>query len=239
MFLPFLCLGTVLAPSCRTSCQATSSPPPSFGSVGAVSSHPFSRSMTAPMQSCTVSPAPSPSESGSGTRSSLSATSRLARLRTLRLAACVPAADCQIRTQAVLQQPSGSRFQTRWFLHLPSGAATRRSRNRFPTQRGGFCMPGTGGATDAVPVPSTGTATKVGPLTSSPPGRGQSSGGFLWTPAYTPGDGQTSWVYSTIPVLHLYISCYVPTVNKPVLSYLLLCLLLHYHPFCLDILLLF
>jgi hypothetical protein len=51
---------------------------------------------------------------------------------------------------------------------------------------------------------------------------------MTWTPAYTPGDGQTSWVYSTNPVLHLYmyISCYV-TVNKPVLSYLLLCLLLH------------
>ncbi len=31
---------------------------------------------------------------------------------------------------------------------------------------------------------------------------------ILWTPAYTPGDGQTSWVYSTNPVLHLYISCY-------------------------------
>jgi hypothetical protein len=46
----------------------------------------------------------------------------------------------------------------------------------------------------------------------------------LWTPAYTPGDAQTSWVYSSNPVLHLYISCYV-TVNKPVLSYLLLCLL--------------
>ncbi len=46
----------------------------------------------------------------------------------------------------------------------------------------------------------------------------------MWTPAYTPGDGQTSWVYSTNPVLHLYRSCYV-TVNKPVLSYLLLCLL--------------
>ncbi len=31
MFLPFLCLGTVLALSCRTSCQATSSPPPCLG----------------------------------------------------------------------------------------------------------------------------------------------------------------------------------------------------------------
>ncbi len=47
----------------------------------------------------------------------------------------------------------------------------------------------------------------------------------LWTPAYTLGDGQTSWVYSTNPVLHLYISCYV-TVNKLVLSYLSLCLFL-------------
>jgi hypothetical protein len=68
------------------------------------------------------------------------------------------------------------------------------------------------------------TTTEVGPLTSSPPGRGQSLGGGLWTPAYTPGDGQTSQVYSNNPVLHLYISCYV-TVNKPVLSYLSLRLL--------------
>ncbi len=63
----------------------------------------------------------------------------------------------------------------------PSGAATRRSRNRFPTSRGGFCMSGTGGAftgaTDAVPVPSMGTAKEVRPLTSSPSSRGQSSGG--------------------------------------------------------------
>jgi hypothetical protein len=50
---------------------------------------------------------------------------------------------------------------------------------------------------------------------------------LLWTPAYTPSDGQTSGVHSTNPVLHPYRSCYV-TVNKPVLSYLSLCLLLHY-----------
>ncbi len=42
-----------------------------------------------------------------------SAASRLARLRTPRLA------DRQVHTQAVLPQPSGSCFQTRWFLHLP------------------------------------------------------------------------------------------------------------------------
>ncbi len=51
----------------------------------------------------------------------------------------------------------------------------------------------------------------------------------LRTPAYTPGDSQTSWGYSTNPVLHLYISSYV-TVNKPVLSYLLLCLLPQWWP---------
>ncbi len=45
-------------------------------------------------------------------------------------------------------------------------------------------------------------------------------GGALWTPAYTPGDGQTSRVYSNNPVMHLYISCYVN-------AYLLLRLLPH------------
>ncbi len=59
--------------------------------------------------------------------------------------------------------------QKRTFL---SSTATRRSRNRLPIHRGGFCMPGTGGAftasTEAVPVPSTGTATEVRPLTSPP-----------------------------------------------------------------------
>jgi hypothetical protein len=108
-------------------------------------------------------------------------------------------------------------------------------------------MPRTGcaitGATDAVPVPSTGTATEAGPLTSSPPGQGQSSGGALWTPAYTPGDSQTSWVYSSNPVLHLYRSCYVTvkkpkiplvvlasTVVAPIRLYPLYCTLTHRHP---------
>jgi hypothetical protein len=62
-------------------------------------------------------------------------------------------------------------------------------------------MLGTGGAfiasTDAVPVPSAGTAQEVGPLTSSPPSLGQSSGGALWRAAYAPGGGQTSPAYSS------------------------------------------
>jgi hypothetical protein len=64
-------------------------------------------------------PAPSPSESGRGTRLLPSAALRPARPRTPSLAARVAAADRRARAQAVLPQPSGSRFQTRWSLHLP------------------------------------------------------------------------------------------------------------------------
>jgi hypothetical protein len=126
-----------------------------------------------------------------------------------RLAARVASADRRVRTQAVLPQPSRSRFQTRWFLHLLLWRHHETVSNHFPTRRGGFCTPGTGGAltgaTGMVPVLSMGTATEVGPLTSSPPGRRQSSGEALWKPAYTPGNGQTSRVYSNNPVLLLYI----------------------------------
>ncbi len=51
---------------------------------------------------------------------------------------------------------------------------------------------------------------------------------WLWRAAYAPGDGQTSPAYSSNPVQHLYISCYV-IANKLVLSYLLLRLLQHDH----------
>jgi hypothetical protein len=115
--------------SCRTSCQATSSPPPSSGSVGAPSFHPFSRSTTAPTPSYAAGPAPSPSESGPGTRSSLSAASRLVRPQTR-----VAAAGRRVRTQAALPPPSGSRFQTRWFLH-------RLSRRRQETVPEPFSYP--------------------------------------------------------------------------------------------------
>ncbi len=114
------------------------------------------------------------------------------------------------------------------FTFLFCGAATRRSRNRFPTTRGGFYTPGTGGAftasTDVVPIPSTGAAPEVGPLTSSPPSRGQSLGGALWRAVYAPGEGQTSPAYSIHSVQYLYINQLL-SVNKPVLLYLLLFLL--------------
>jgi hypothetical protein len=118
MFLPLLCLGTILAPTCPASCQSSCSSPPSSGSVGAAWFHPFSHSTTAPTWSCAAAPAPSPSESGHRTRWLLSAALRLARPRTPRLAARVAAADCRARAQALLPQPSESRFQTRWLLRL-------------------------------------------------------------------------------------------------------------------------
>ncbi len=122
---------------------------------------------------------------------------------------------------------SGSCFHSCWFLHLLfSGAAPKRSRNRWPTRRGSFCMPGTGSAftasTDVVPVSSTDTAHR--PLTSFPSSQGQSLGGALWRAVYTAGDRQTSRVYSTTLVQYLYISCYLFS-NIPMLSYLLLRLL--------------
>ncbi len=119
MFLLFLCPGTILAPSCRASCQPSSSPPPSSGSVRAVSSYPFSRSTMAPTSFCAVDSVPSPSKSGPGTRLSPSAALRLALPRMPHLAARAAAEDHRVRTQVVLPKPSGSRFQTRWFLHLP------------------------------------------------------------------------------------------------------------------------
>jgi hypothetical protein len=107
-------LGTILAPTCPASC----SPPPSFWSVVAAWSHPFSRSMMAPTQSCAAAPVPSPSESGRGTRWSPSAALRLARPWTSCLATHVAVEDRQASAQAV-PQPSGSSFQTCWSLHLP------------------------------------------------------------------------------------------------------------------------
>jgi hypothetical protein len=135
-------LGTILAPCCPASCQPRSSPPPSSASVGAAWSHLCSRYTTAPTPSCAVAPAPSPSELGHGMRSSPSATSRPARQWTPSLAARIAAADRWARAQAVRPQPSGSRFQTAGVYTFPSGAASIRSRNRFPTREEVFARPG-------------------------------------------------------------------------------------------------
>ncbi len=72
-----------------------------------------------PMPSCGGDPAPTTSGLGRGTRSSLSAASRPTRKRMPHLAVLHTAANRQASTQAVPPPPSGSRFQTLWFLHLP------------------------------------------------------------------------------------------------------------------------
>jgi hypothetical protein len=118
MFLLLLCLGTILAPSCPVSFQLSCSPPPSSGSVRVAWFHPFSRSTMAPTRSCVAAPALSPSELGRGTRWLPSAAIRRARPRTPHLAARIAKADRRARAQAVLLQPSRSRSQTRWSLHL-------------------------------------------------------------------------------------------------------------------------
>jgi hypothetical protein len=96
-------------------------------------------------------PPPSKSESGHGMRSSPSAASRPARQWTPSLAARITGVDCPgpptTTKRVAFADP----------LVSPPSPPARRFRNRFPTWRGGFCMPGTGGAitgaTDVVPVP--------------------------------------------------------------------------------------
>ncbi len=93
MFLPLLCLSTILALTCAASCQPSCSPPPSSGSVRMTWFRPFSRSMMAPTRSCAAAPAPSPSESAHRTRWLPSASLRHAWPRMPCLTARVAAAD--------------------------------------------------------------------------------------------------------------------------------------------------
>jgi hypothetical protein len=106
-----------------------------------------------------------------------------------------------------------------------NGAAAKRSRNCFPTQRGGFCTPGTGGAINvstaaesaapadtaaksaAVSATPADTASEDGPLTSSLPSRGQSSGGALWRPV--------SCCCIAVQQRHdiCYVQCTVPAIK--------------------------
>ncbi len=91
-------------------------------------------------------------------------------------------------------------------------------------------MPGTGGAinvstaaesaaptdTDAVSATPADTASEDGPLTSSLPSRGQSSGGALWRPVLLASVCTCVHAVNT-HVRTLYINAYV-ILNKLVLS---------------------
>jgi hypothetical protein len=150
-----------------------------------------------------------------------SESSRLAWPQMPHLAACV--------TAAVLMQPSGSRFQTCWFLRL---LFHRRRHVTFPElfsylARRFFACPG-------LVAPSQPPQTQYLSHQWAPPKRLD-----LWPlllPAKArargspvesclcPGDGQTSLAYSSQSVQCLYIN-HLLSVNKLLLSYLLLCLL--------------
>ncbi len=132
---------------------------------------------------------------------------------------------------AVPPPPSGSHFQTSWFLRLLLRSRQATVQEPFFQLQTGFLH-----ALDRWRHPSlhsSGTHTISGhrlrdwtsDLSScqlTPELRGEPCREKA-TPLV---DGQNSWVYSSTLVQSLYISCYVFS-NKLVLSYLLLCLLPH------------
>ncbi len=208
MLLLFPCPGTIPIASCRLSCQTSCCAPALFGCTAEASSHLSTAPTTAPTPSCGMDPTPSPSGLGRGTRLSPSATSRPAQKRTPHLAVAM------LRLTAG-QAPRGSGCHQAGLIFRPtgfftfsfSGAAKRRSRNRFSSRGPVFFTIWTGGTipvpTAAVPTPSAITASEIGTLTSFSAGRHQSWGGALWRPGYTPG-----WQSNQLGVL--YHPCTVP-----------------------------
>ncbi len=191
MLLLFPCPGTIPASSCLSSCQTSCCVPPLSGCAAATLCSLSPAPTTAPKPSCSVDPTPSPSESGHGTRSSMPAASRPAWQQTPHLAACDAAVDCRVSAQAVPSPPSGSRLQTRWFLHLLF-VRCRQATVQEPFFRSltGFlhaldwqCHPS---LHSSEPAPSAVTASEIRPLTSPHAGQCQSSGGALWRPGYKP-----------------------------------------------------
>jgi hypothetical protein len=110
-----------------------------------------------------------------------------------------------------------SRFQTYWFLHL---LLHRRCHATVPEPflylaRRFFSWPGSAAPSQPPQTrySSCQQAPPKRPLPSSPPSRGQSSGGALWRAVYAPGDGQTSPAYSSQSVQCWYLN-HLLSVNK-------------------------
>jgi hypothetical protein len=154
---------------------------------------------TTPTPSCSVDLAPSPSGSGRMTRSSpLAASQGLHRSGRHTWQSTPPRHTARQAPRWSHRHQEGLVFRPAgFFAFLFSGATKRRSRNHFSGHKPVSCTPWTGGAvpvsTAALPTPSAVTASEMGPLTSPPAGRHQSSGEALWRPGYTLADGQTSW----------------------------------------------
>jgi hypothetical protein len=233
MFLLLLYLGTILAPICPVSCQLSCSLPPLSGSVGAAWFHPFSRSRTAPTRFCTTATRRSPCSFTIqvGSQEEVVAVSRLKAFtqQTPCLAARVAAEDCRICAQAASPQPSGSRFQTRWFLRFLLPRHRHETVPKpFSYPAGGFCTPGDRRRLHSLHRRGTRPINRHRPegwtsdLVSSQ--LRPELGGALWRATYAPGDSQTSPAYSSQSVQCLNIN-HLLSVNKLVLSYLLLRLL--------------
>ncbi len=116
--LLFPCPGTIPVPSCRPSCHMRCCVPPLSGCAAMSSSCLSTAPTTAPTTSCGEEPHSFTIRVGSRDEKSPSAASRPARKRTPHLAVRDAAADLRASTQAVPPPPSGSRFQTCWFVHL-------------------------------------------------------------------------------------------------------------------------
>jgi hypothetical protein len=143
MLLLFPCPGITPAPACPASCRPTSSPPAWSGSAVAAPCRRSSRSTTTPSvvirhsaHSFTLQVGPSEE------------IVTVSRLKACTAADAVPGSPRR-RGRPPGKRPGGSAAAKQViFAHplasMPSPTAP--PRNRFPTQRGGFCTPGTGGA---------------------------------------------------------------------------------------------
>jgi hypothetical protein len=118
MLLLFSCPCTIPVPSCRPSCHTRCCVPPSSGCAATSLSRLSTAPTTAPTTSCGEEPHSFTIRVGSRDEMSPSVASRPAWKQTPHLAVRDAAADLRARTQAVPPPPSGSRFQTCWFLHL-------------------------------------------------------------------------------------------------------------------------
>jgi hypothetical protein len=138
--------------------------------------------------SCTVGPAHSPSESGPGMRSSPSAGSSPAWMRTLSPAVCNATANSPAPAPAHF---NGSRFQTPWSLHLHTRSSRVNAQESFflPLCRGVFACPRPVAPSQPpqqwYPQRQRRLQARIDLLPR--PHRGKSLGGTLWRACYAHG----------------------------------------------------
>ncbi len=136
MFWLLLCPGTILEPSCHPSC----SPPPLSGPLGQRHSTP-SAAIRRPLRGSAPQPPRSFTIQVAGQGCAIS------RLKACTASDAMPGSlRRHVHAQVVLPQPSGSRFQTCWSLHLLLRRCHKTVPGLFSYPARRFCMSGTGGA---------------------------------------------------------------------------------------------